>query len=154
MNKLWIKAVNLLVLIVLSSSMHAKKTCANFKICPEPESCITVQTRLDQIQQELSACCSSLNFRCNVIRGCLANCDQSIPIDQDFMDTATPQITQSGVYCLVESVTGELIIDADNVTINMNDFVLTASVNGISSVNTHNNISVLGGGVLQNATGT
>lgn len=130
------------------TTMYA--VCKNNEICPEPQSCKTLATRLDQVQKELSDCCVSLTSRCAVITNAVSNCETSSAIDQDFINSATPQITQSGTYCLAESVVGDLVIDADNVTINMNGFTITANMYGIRST-MHTNINILGNGVVENA---
>jgi len=143
----------LICLIMVGGGLQGAKNCKNKRICPEPQSCITVKTRLDQIQQELDACCESLLDQCDSFRARLISCSPAQIVTQEFVDTPTLNpITESGVYCLTETITGQIIIDADNVTIDMNDFSISATGSNCIVCSGHNNISIVGRGVLQDAT--
>lgn len=130
------------------------ESCA--KTCPPNTrlTCIDIKEQLDAIQTLQVNCCAALNLRLDQIDGFVSSftCEKSIIfIDQTFMNAAPPQITQEGVYCLVESVVGDLVIDADNVTINMNNFAISNGTNLISSTG-HTDITINGFGALRNAT--
>ncbi len=127
------------------------KTCSTF----EPISCQEILNKLDWIKIDLETRCQELQDCIDIAEKKLDNlqtptCDQAIAIDQDFMNMPQPQITQPGVYCLVESVTGSLLIDADNVTVNLNSFSIS-DADRLIECNNHTDITIQGFGVLKDA---
>lgn len=149
--------MNLLVVFIafccaLVSTPVQSKTCSIF----EPISCTEILEKLDWIKIDLETRCSQLqecidSAEQKVDALSTPTCNQAIPINQAFMNMPQPQITQAGVYCLTETVTGSLLIDADNVTINFNSFSIADGNNLISSAN-HTNLAFFGHGSLKNGT--
>lgn len=152
MKKIGVISIRFLLLsLTVASNLLQAQTCQNNKLCLETQSCKNVRTRIDEVQTALDDCCASLTSRCQAISACVGNCDKGTAIDQDFMNNEFPQIGQPGLYCLIESVTGELGIDANDVIINMNNFVITSTaINCISAIDV-DHLSILGNGVLENA---
>lgn len=141
----------MMALIALScfSGLVAKTCSVNDRV-----TCIEIKEGLAEIQATQTDCCDSLNNCALAILNGLEDppvCDQQIFIDQQFITTGSLNpITVSGSYCLIESVTGDLVIDADDVNINMNSFSISGGTNLISATG-HSNITISGYGLLQSA---
>lgn len=139
----------IVLLCISSSTTIFGKSCATEASIPFAV-CDLVENRLNTIQADFDVCCQNLQDACDQVNQTLLStfsCEQGIPIDQSFIDTATPQITQSGVYCLTQDVTttgSALVIDADNVVLDLNGFTMSGGVNVIVATG-HTDLQIING---------
>lgn len=124
-----------------------------YRACkPDPTPCFQIQDKIFEIKKDIEICCVNLEQKIDQIMEEVVVlpelCERQTVIDQDFINSATPQITQPGSYCLVEDVTGSLVIDADDVCLLLNGHTMTGASNVIE-VAGHNNIFILGSGVIK-----
>lgn len=150
MKKCILLLTSFLSITVQAQDLHERKVCTTTPSKPFPE-CEEVGVQLDMLQEQFDACCLSLTDTCQTIRQTLRglSCQQATGIDQGFINTATPQITQSGTYCLVENVStvgNPLVIDANNVVVNLNGFTMSGGMSAIQATG-HTTIKIIDGSI-------
>ena len=99
---------------------------------------------LDTVESTLTACCENIIEKIEETACC--QCDFFITQSTTGIRNhlVNDPITEPGVYCLTESVTGNIIIQTDNVTINFNGYTLTAASPGVVS-DGNNHVQINGG---------
>lgn len=136
-----------------------KKTVAQTKQqrATSTSPCYAISRKFRLLQQTIDACCANLNTELDEAlqkaQSLSFPCDQAVPITQADIPLT---INTSGVYCLAENVSTAapnrvITINADDVTIDLNGFVVSGGRNSIEISNNHSNIMLMNG-VIQNAT--
>lgn len=151
-KNIFIPLILLFCLPICSEQQDTRRLCAAKTSNPIVE-CSAVEKKLEQLNIDFDVCCQNLQGSCSTVNQQIqeltlsATCDQSICINQSLIDTATPQIQQSGVYYLTENVdtsTHALVIDADNVVLDLNGFVMSGGLSAIQATS-HTNIQIVNG---------
>lgn len=125
---------------------------------PSSAPCYTISGKLKNLSSTIDTCCTDLSTELDdtiaKVDGLLP-CEQSILFDQSDIPLT---ISASGTYCLSENVSTvtpnrAITIDADDVTINLNNFSVSGGTNVIETTTGHRNITIRNG-LIQNATPT
>lgn len=144
-------------LLLNSVSLYSKFSFDQFRL-PSPVPCNSILSLLSMLSTEIDTCCTTLNNgldealqRVQTIT--VSPCNFATPITQADIPLT---INTSGVYCLAENVSTAapnrvITINADDVTIDLNGFVVSGGQNAIEVSNNHTNIMLMNG-VIQNAT--
>ena len=93
--------------------------------CPPLQSCINVEKKLKKIKECVNDCFENLDERCKQV------CDK-IESAEDPCNNCSPistptTITVPGCYCLVADIVGTVTIAADNVTLDLNDHIISGT---------------------------
>lgn len=138
MKKTIFFTVSMLCTILHAEHLQERKVCTTQPSRPFPE-CEEVGVQLDMLQQDFDVCCQSLTATCQLVQDAVLSalaCQRAIEIDQALINSAAPQITQPGRYCLTENVStagGPLVINANNVEIHLNGFTMSGGTNAIQA---------------------
>lgn len=139
------------ILLVSGTLLWADEVDSTRLVCPMDEriTCVEILEKIADLKQSITECCAELQTCLEETNSLIdsivtPSCAVAMAISQADMPFT---ITASGQYCLQETVTGTLTIDADDVSLNMNGFMISGgSTNNIVATG-HTNITIANGAV-------